>query len=91
MSFVSPLDLLTVSDSEQDVIRCLVRRPQLTAVEIARFTKIPLKELNTLLEEMVRDARLSRDGDSKFEVKLGREKPAKSERTSGGLLSALFD
>lgn len=88
MSFISPLDLLTVSNNEQDVIRCLVRRPRLTAGEIAHFTKIPLDELESLLGRMVRDSRLMRDDESKFQVSLGREK--KRERSNTGLLETLF-
>lgn len=89
MSFISPLDLLTISSNEQDVIRCLVRRPQLTAVEIAHFTKIPLEELENLLNRMVQDSRLMRDDQNKFQVPLGREK--KRERSNTGLLETFFE
>jgi hypothetical protein len=90
MSFMSPLDLLTVSSHEQDVIRCLVRRPSLSLQEIAGFTKIPLKELDTLLSRMVQEARLTRDDQSRFEVSLGDKKRQKTERGGAGLLDALF-
>ena len=49
MSLLSPLDLLSVSNNEQTILRCLTRRPNLTAKEIGKFTKIPLDQLETLL------------------------------------------
>ncbi|MCL4263616.1 MAG: hypothetical protein KJ069_10395 [Anaerolineae bacterium] len=88
MSLLSPLDLLTVSNNEQDVIRCLVRRPRLTAVEIAKFTKIPMAELEALLTNMVQEARLMLDDQNKFHVLLGKENKPKAERPS--LLDSLF-
>ena len=88
MSLLSPLDLLTVSSHEQDVIRCLVRRPLLTAVEIAQFTKIPLTELEGLLKTMVQETHLILDDQNKFRVLLGKEKKKKAERS--GLLDSLF-
>jgi hypothetical protein len=88
MSVFSPLDLLTVSSHEQDVIRCLVRRPRLTAVEIAKFTKIPITELETLLNTMVQEARLMLDDQNKFQVLLGKENKQKPDRS--GLLDSLF-
>ena len=88
MSLLSPLDLLTVSSHEQDVIRCLVRRPRLTAVEIAKFTKIPLAELDGLLTSMVQQSHLMLDDQDKFQVMLGKESRPKTERP--GLLDSLF-
>lgn len=88
MSLFSPLDLLTIPNHEQDVIRCLVRRPCLTAVEIAKFTKIPLAELDGLLSTMVKEARLVLDDQEKFRVLLGKEPKPKSDRPS--LLDSLF-
>lgn len=88
MSLLSPLDLLTVTSHEQDVIRCLVRRPRLTAVEIARFTKIPMADLEALLTTMVQEARLMLDDQNKFQVLLGKENRPKAERPS--LLDSLF-
>ena len=92
MSFVSPLDLLTVSSSEQDVIRCLVRKPQLTALEISGFTKIPLKELENLLKQMVSDARvvqLTQNETVCFEVSFGQNKG--SGKNSGKKGSSVLD
>lgn len=88
MSLFSPLDLLAVSSHEQDVIRCLVRRPCLTAVEIAKFTKIPMAELEELLNNMVQEARLILDDQNKFQVMLSKEKKQNSDRSS--LLDSLF-
>jgi hypothetical protein len=88
MSLFSPLDLLAVSSNEQDVIRCLVRRPCLTAVEIAKFTKIPMAELEELLNTMVREARLILDDQDKFQVLLKKDFKQKSDRPS--LLDSLF-
>lgn len=90
MTFLMPLDLLSMSHREQDVIRCLTRRPRLTAGEIAGATKIPLAELEDILGQMVQAARLVQeqaDGQSRFAVAFGRSKPA---RSSGGLLDSLF-
>jgi hypothetical protein len=82
------LDLLAVSSNEQDVIRCLVRRPCLTAVEIAKFTKIPMAELEELLNTMVREARLILDDQDKFQVLLKKDFKQKPDRPS--LLDSLF-
>lgn len=90
MSSLSPLDLLAVPDSEQDIIRCLVRQPKLTMAEIAKFTKIPLDELERLLNSMVQNARLVRDDEDKFHVLYGKNKKTKKEQAASGLLDSLF-
>jgi len=90
MSSLSPLDLLTVPDSEQDIIRCLVRRPELTMSEIAKFTKIPLDELERLLNSMVQNARLIRDDEDKFHVLYGKGNKSKQDQNGSGLLDSLF-
>lgn len=92
MALVSPLDLLTVTDNEQDVIRCLVRRPRITALEISGFTKIPLKELETLLKQMVSDSRvvqLTLNEAVCFEVSFSENKS--SEKNSGKKGSSVLD
>lgn len=92
MALVSPLDLLTVTDNEQDVIRCLVRRPRITALEISGFTKIPLKELETLLKQMVSDSRvvqLTLNEAVCFEVLFSENKGA--EKNSGKKGSSVLD
>ncbi|MFO7539548.1 MAG: hypothetical protein R6X32_16030 [Chloroflexota bacterium] len=90
MTLLSPLDLLTVSSQEQDIIRCLVRRPCLTLQEIAGFTRIPMNDLETVVNKMVRECRLNKDGDSKFQVLLHNDKP-KRERAGSSLLDSLFN
>ncbi len=90
MAMFSALDLLTFSTHEQDVIRCLVRRPRLTAPEIAQFTKIPLEQLESVLSKMVSDARLTQEngaGDVRFAVGRHSERP---KRGGNGLLDSLF-
>lgn len=92
MALVSPLDLLTVTDNEQDVIRCLVRRPRITALEISGFTKIPLMELETLLKQMVSDSRvvqLTLNEAVCFEVSFSENKG--SEKNSGKKGSSVLD
>ena len=91
MTLLSPLDLLSVPAVEQDIIRCLVRQPKLTAEEIAGRTKIPLEELARLLKQMVSDARLVQQSDAGktlFEVAMG--KARKQDRGSSSLLDSLF-
>lgn len=91
MALFSPLDLLSVSNTEQDIIRCLVRRPRLPAAEIARLTKIPLEELESLLKKMVSDARLTEQesgGHAIFDVSLNARRSL--ERPANSLLDSLF-
>lgn len=91
MTFLSPLDLLQIPDQKQDIIRCLVRHPQLSAQEIASKTKIPLKEIKGLLSEMVQKAQLSKltkGNEDVFLVRLG-DKKAPAPRSSS-LLDSLF-
>ena len=90
MAFLSPLDLLTVSENEQDIIRCLVRHPRLTSCEIAKITKIPLEELDRLLKVMVKNAHLTQDDQNKFQVLIGQDKKQKSSQNGSGLLDTLF-
>lgn len=95
MSLLSPLDLLQVPEREQDVIRCLVRQPLLTAQEISCQTQIPLKEIKELLLKMVKKAQLSkmnRENEDVFQVTIGKnEKKAVSNSPSGkSLLDSLF-
>lgn len=88
MSFMSPLDLLTVPSQEQDIIRCLVRRPGLTLLEIARSTRIPVDEVERLVDKMVADLRLKKEQDDTFQVEIrnGRSKPERGT----GLMESLF-
>ena len=90
MTFLSPLDLLTVTGNEQDIIRCLVRRPDLVISEIAKFTKIPLDELEPLLIGMVKNKRLIRNQEGKFQVSLSRSEKPNKGRSGSSLLDSLF-
>lgn len=90
MSVLSPLDLLTVSGNEQVVIRCLIRRPDLTVKEIAKFTKVPLDELDHLLAAMIQDNRLIKSNKNRFQVLLGNSEKSKREQPGTGLLDMLF-
>ncbi len=88
---LSPLDMLTLVGTDQDVIRCLIRRPQSTAAEISKVTKIPVSELNEILERLLHKSRVSRSsasGKPRFSVRYenGRRKP--TDKPS--LLDSLF-
>lgn len=88
---LSPLDLLTLYDSDQDVIRCLIRRPQLTAAEISKMTQIPLGELNDVLSRLLKKARVretSKNGSPTFAVQY--ETPKRQSKASTSLLDSLF-
>ncbi len=91
MSFLSPLDLLTVSDNEQDVFRCLVRHPELTMGEISNFVKIPIAELENLLSRMVNNSQLLRDDKKRFQVTYGKSNKPEQTRNGNSLLDSLFN
>ena len=57
-SSLSPLDMLDMPDAEQYILRCLNRRPGLTAAEIALATKLPINEVESTLTRMVNRAQL---------------------------------
>lgn len=93
MSFLSPLDLLQVPDREQDIIRCLIRHPQLTAQEIASRTQIPLKEIKELLLKMVTQAHLSKStkgNEDVFQVFIGERNKKPTTSSGNSLLDSLF-
>lgn len=92
MALLSPLDLLQIPDKEQDVIRCLVRQPQLTAQEIASRTQIPLHELKELLLLMVKKAQLhktTKDNEDVFHVSIGGDE--KKSKVNGNASKSLLD
>jgi hypothetical protein len=78
-----------MSSIEQDVIRCLIKHPQSTPLEIAEVVKIAVAELEVVLRDMVSDDRLveeARNGQRAFAVRFKRDpKP-----TSSNLLTDLF-
>ena len=89
MSNLSALDLLTVSAIEQDIIRCLIRTPRLTAKEIARRLRRPLAEVENTLDQMEGSDKLTKHeqvGQTQFQVPLRRERTNKSTK----LLDSLF-
>lgn len=78
MAPLSPLDLLTLSNEEQLIVRCLNQRPHLTAAQIAEATRIGLPQLELVLGHMVREARLEKQlhpEPATFAVRFAREKP----------------
>jgi predicted transcriptional regulator len=92
MTFLSPLDLLAVTDTEQDILRCLIRQPHLTAAEIAQRTKLPLTETRNLLNQLIKNSYLaqeSKNGQPVYFVPLRQDK--KRKRSSKNLLDTLFD
>lgn len=54
----SPLDILLASDTEQIIIRCLTKTPQLTLSEIAEQTRLPLETVEPLIYEMMEGNRV---------------------------------
>lgn len=89
MTYLSPIDMLTMSSIEQDVIRCLIKNPKLTASEIADVVKVAITELEVVLRDMVSDERLVEEainGQQAFAVRFKRDpKP-----TTSSLLTDLF-
>ena len=88
---LSPIDMLSLYESDQDVIRCLIRRPQLTAAEISRITKIPISEINDVLGRLLQKSRVakgSRNGNEIFSVQYESKKRAARGATT--LLDSLF-
>lgn len=88
MSLLTPIDLLTVPDVQQDIIRCLVRTPRLTAGEIAGRLRRPLAEIEGVLSDMESARRLTRERQGSkdiFDVAL-----QQTRRPASGLLDSLF-
>lgn len=76
MASFSALDLLSMPDYEQQVLRCLSRHPQLTLAEISTATRLSAKELEVTVERLVREARLNEqwhDGQRTFSIHFSRE------------------
>ncbi|MBA3532699.1 MAG: Crp/Fnr family transcriptional regulator [Ardenticatenales bacterium] len=72
MSRLSPLDMLALSDNEQEILRCLSRQPRMTIREIALTTKIASTELESLLNQMVHASQLVEqihEGERTFAVR----------------------
>ncbi|GAB4152997.1 MAG: hypothetical protein Fur0021_18310 [Candidatus Promineifilaceae bacterium] len=55
---VSPIDLLSMSATEQVVLRTLTQRPRLTISEMAAYTGLPALELDQVVTGLVQSERL---------------------------------
>jgi hypothetical protein len=80
---------LTVPALEQDIIRCLIRTPLLTAQQIAGRLRQPLTEIENTLRSMEGNERLTRSessGETQFQVPLKNDR----SRRSTNLLDSLF-
>lgn len=55
---VSPIDLLSMSATEQVVLRTLTQRPRLTISEMAAYTGLPALELDKVVTGLVQSERL---------------------------------
>ncbi len=55
---VSPIELLSMSASEQVVLRTLTQRPRLTISEMAAYTGLPASELDKVVGGLVQSERL---------------------------------
>ncbi len=55
---VSPIDLLSMSATEQVVLRTLTQRPRLTISEMAAYTGLPASELDSVVIGLVQSERL---------------------------------
>src|SRR6185503_12671231 len=93
MASLSALDLLSVSDAEQAILRCLNRQPQLLAPDIKAVTGLASDELETTLSQMVQKGLLVEQLVSeqrKFSVRFGRESTAHVRNLPRNLL-AVFE
>jgi predicted HTH transcriptional regulator len=61
-STLSPLDLLFMSDLEQQTIRYLNEYPNSTAVEIATIIQVAESELACILKQLVKQAKIVKHG-----------------------------
>lgn len=72
MTPISPLDLLTLHDSEQTIVHTLTRQPGQTLSELATKTNIPTHKLEALLRDMVQSGLVVEqlhEGDRRFSVR----------------------
>lgn len=90
MANISALDLLTVPAMEQDILRCLIRTPEMTAKQIAKRLRRPLTEVEGTLREMEGQSRLTsveESGQLIFKVPLTSNR---TQKRSTNLLDSLF-
>ena len=55
---ISAVDLLFQSDDDQQIIRCLTRRPAQTLSDIAREIALPLHKVEETVARMLRESKL---------------------------------
>lgn len=92
MTRLFALDLLSMSDTDQQVLRCLSRQPGQTIDEIGSATDIPIEELEDVLSQMVSASRLVeqlKDGKRIFSVRFGRAET--NVRNMPSSLMAIFE
>ncbi len=58
MSSLSPFDLLSLSPIEQNVLRCLTKHPQITVIDTAVKTQLPLTDVEAVLHTLLDQARI---------------------------------
>ena len=58
MASLSPLDLLSLSSVEQQILRCLTKYPRCTPQDIADRTALPLDEVENELQQLLEQARV---------------------------------
>lgn len=87
MAQLSSLDLLLLSEREQQVVRCLAMQPGMMVAEIAQRLQLPIDDLEETLARMVREARLVerlQNGQRTFSVHF-RQAQGRVRQRSGGL------
>lgn len=75
MESLSPFDLIMMENSEQLILRCLSKQPQLTLSEIAQITNLHIDEVTKIVDQMVRESRLIeqfKKGQRTFSARFGR-------------------
>lgn len=60
MSTLSPLDLIFMSDLEQQVIRCLNEYPNSTVQEVAEIIKLSEREARQIIETLLEQKKVIR-------------------------------
>lgn len=92
MSLLSPLDLLSLDDHEQDIVRCLTQQPGLTLDQITTATRLAPPDVEATLLRMVRTSRLVEQlqaGQRTFAVRFAPSR--KRMRNAAPALLGLFE
>jgi hypothetical protein len=77
MTGLSALELLTLSEEEQLIVRCLTLQPGSTLGEIAQIVHLSVQELEVHIKSLLQESRLVeqlRDGQRIFSVRFKRER-----------------